>query len=111
MPEETHFLKQNDVGGVIERTLRDGFGAPADLTGATMVFSMRVKPAGSVKISAAAATLVTALAGLVRYTFTASNTDTADEYEGEFQATYSNGDVQTYPEDGYIPVKVADDIA
>lgn len=111
MPEETHYLKQNDVGGVIERTLRDGFGVPANLTGATMVFSMRVKPAGTVKISAVAASLVDAVVGLVRYTFTAANTDTADEFEGEFQATYSNGDVQTYPEDGYIPIVVTDDIA
>jgi len=111
MPEETHYLKQNDVGGVIERTLRDGFGVPANLTGATVVFSMRVKPAGTVKISAAGATLVTAVDGLVRYTFTAGNTDTADEYEAEFQATYSNGDVQSYPEDGYIPVVITDDIA
>ena len=110
MPEESHFLKQNDTADYIERTLRNAFGVPVNLTGATLVFSMRVKPGGAAKISGAAATLVDAPAGRVRYSFTSSDSDTADEYEGEFQATFSNGDVQTFPNDGHIPIIITDDI-
>jgi hypothetical protein len=46
----------------------------------------------------------------VRYEWLAANTDTADEYEGEFQVTYANGKIQTFPNDGYIPVVITDDI-
>jgi hypothetical protein len=110
MPEEAHFLKQNDTADYIERTLRDAYGVPANLTGATVVFSMRVKPGGTAKISGSGATVVSAGVGRVRYSFTAGNTDTADEYEGEFQATFSDGGIQTFPNDGHIPIIVTDDI-
>ena len=46
----------------------------------------------------------------VRYTFSATNTNTADEYEGEFEVTFSDGSIQTFPNRGYIPVVVQDDI-
>jgi len=54
--------------------------------------------------------VVTAGIGRVRYTFTAANTNTADEYEGEFECTFATGEVQTFPNRGYIPIIVQDDI-
>ena len=111
MPEDTFYIKQNDTLQRITRDLRDAFGAPVNLTGATVTFSMRVKPAGAVKVSAATANIVNAGLGRVRYNWVAANTDTSDEYEGEFQVTFSDGTIQTFPNDGYIPVIVPDDIA
>ena len=110
MPEETFYIKQNDTASFLTRDLKDAFGAPVNVTGATVVFSMRVKPAGTVKVNAQACNLVTAGIGRVRYEWVAANTDTADEYEGEFQVTYANGKIQSFPNDGYIPVVVTDDI-
>ncbi len=109
MPEDPFYIGQNDTTS-ITRDLKDSFGAPVNLTGATVKFSMRVKPAGAVKINAANATVVAAGTGRVKYIFTASDTDTADEYEAEIGVVYSSGTVETFPNRGYIPVIVQDDI-
>jgi hypothetical protein len=110
MPEETFYIKQNDTASFLTRDLKDAFGAPVNVTAAAVVFSMRVKPAGSVKVDEQECTIVTAGIGRVRYEWTATNTNTADEYEGEFQVTYANGKIQTFPNDGYIPIVITDDI-
>ena len=110
MPEEAFYIGQNDTASPIKRDLKDAFGSPVNLTGASVKFSMRVKPAGAVKVNGSSATVVTAGIGRVQYNFTASNTETADEYEGEFEVTFSDGSIQTFPNLGYIPVFVQDDI-
>ena len=110
MPEETFYIKQNDTASFLTRDLKDAFGAPVNVTAAAVVFSMRVKPAGTVKVDEQECTIVTAGIGRVRYEWTAANTNTADEYEGEFQVTYANGKIQTFPNDGYIPIVITDDI-
>ena len=110
MPEETFYIKQNDTASFLTRDLKDAFGAPVNVTGATVVFSMRVKPAGTGKVDAQTAVVVAAGTGRVRYEWTAANTNTADEYEGEFQVTYANGKIQSFPNDGHIPIVITDDI-
>jgi hypothetical protein len=110
MPEDVFYIKQNDTAADIERDFKDAFGAPVNVTGATIRFSMRVKPSGTVKVNVGAATIVDAALGRVKYNFTSSDTDTADTYEAEFQVTYTNGDVQTFPNDGYFDVIIKDDI-
>ena len=110
MPEETFYIKQNDTASFLTRDLKDAFGAPVNVTGAAVKFSMRVKPAGTVKVDDEDAVIVTAGTGRVRYEWTAANTNTADEYEAEFQVTYANGKIQTFPNDGHIPVVITDDI-
>ena len=110
MPEETFYIKENDTASFITRDLKDAFGAPVNVTGASVVFSMRVKPAGSLKVTRQTCAIVAAGTGRVRYEWIAADTDAADEYEGEFQVTYANGRIQTFPNDGHIPVVVTDDI-
>lgn len=110
MPEDPFFIKQNDTASDIQRDLKDAFGAPVNVTGATIAFSMRVKPSGSVKVNAAAGSVVDGGAGRVKYDLTASNTDTANTYEAEFQVTYTDGTIQTFPNDGYFEVVITDDI-
>jgi hypothetical protein len=110
MPEETFYIKENDTASFLTRDLKDAFGAPVNVTGASVVFSMRVKPAGTLKVTRQTCAIVAAGTGRVRYEWVAADTDTADEYEGEFQVTYGNGKIQTFPNDGHIPVVVTDDI-
>jgi len=112
MPEETFYIKQNDTASFLTRDLKDAFGAPVNVTGASVVFSMRVKPAGTMKITRETGVIVNAGIGRVRYEWASdgSDTDTADEYEGEFQVTYANGKIQTFPNDGHIPIVITDDV-
>ena len=113
MPEETFYIKANDTASFITRDLKDAFGSPVNVTGAAVKFSMRVKPAGSIKVDAEDAVIVTGGTGRVRYEWASdgSDTDAADEYEGEFQVTYGNGKIQTFPNDGHIPIVITDDIS
>ena len=39
-----------------------------------------------------------------------NDTNTADVYEGEFQVTYADSSIQTFPNDGYILIDVKDDV-
>ena len=108
----SHFyIKQNDTRPAIAANLTDANAAAVNLTGATVRFSMRVEPAGTVKVSAAAATIDDAEAGQVSYNWTASDTNTADDYEAEFQVTFVGGAVQTFPGRNWIAVHVIDDVA
>ena len=108
----SHFyIKQNDTRPAITANLTDANDAAVNLTGATVKFNMRVDPAGSVKINAGAATIEDAEAGQVSYSWPTSNTDTADDYEGEFQLTFAGGAVQTFPGRNWIAVHVIDAIA
>ena len=110
MPEETFYIKENDTASFLTRDLKDAFGAPVNVTGAAVVFSMRVKPAGTLKVTRRTCSIVSGVTGRVRYEWIAADTNTADEYEGEFEVTYANGKIQTFPNDGHIPVMVTDDI-
>ena len=108
----SHFyIKQNDTRPAIAANLTDANAAAVNLTGATVKFSMRVEPAGTVKVNAATATIDDAEAGQVSYNWTASDTNTADDYEAEFQVTFAGGAVQTFPGRNWIAVHVIDDIA
>ena len=73
---------------------------------------MRVKPAGAMKVTRQDGVIVTAGTGRVRYEWNSSDgdTNTADEYEGEVQVTYANGKIQTFPNDGHLPIVITDDI-
>jgi hypothetical protein len=73
---------------------------------------MRVKPAGAMKVTRQDGVIVTAGTGRVRYEWNSSDgdTNTADEYEGEFEVTYANGKIQTFPNDGHLPIVVTDEI-
>ena len=108
----SHFyIKQNDTRPAIAANLTAANAAAVNLTGATVKFSMRVEPAGTVKVNAATATIDDAEAGQVSYNWTASDTNTADDYEAECQVTFAGGAVQTFPGRNWIAVHVIDDVA
>lgn len=112
MPHVDFEIKQNDTSPALEGILRDGFGAPIDITGATVVLNMRLQPGGAVKVSGGTMGAVgSAVNGRAKYSWTASDTDTAGIYEAEVQITFSNGKVRTIPGKGYFIVDVTDDIA
>ncbi len=111
MPEDKHFVKQGDTVRKFRRRLLDGNGVPANVTGATVVFSMRVKPSGTVKVNAQAATVVDGGGGLVEYGQVAADVDAANIFESEWKVTYSDGSIQRFPNDGYYDTIVTDNIA
>lgn len=106
----TFYIKQNDTSPTMLATLQNASGSAIDLTGATVRFYMR--PVGSTNTTVnALATVVTAASGIVRYSWIAANTATIGSYQAEFQVTYADAAVETFPNDSYISVEIIDDIA
>lgn len=103
-------LKQNDTSPSIQTTLLDGNGLAVDITGNLGVtFHMRNEE-GTVIIDTAA-TVVTAGSGIVRYDWDAADTAAAGTFQAEFEVTYSDGKIETFPNASYIEVIITDDIA
>lgn len=104
-------IVEDDTSPSFDVVLLDGFEQPIDLTGATVVFSMRLKPAGAVKVNAGTMGAVgNAVDGRQIYVFTDSDTDTPGIYEGEVKATFANGKKRRIPPEGYIEVFVKDNV-
>ena len=107
----SHFyIKKDDTRPAITANLTDANDAAVNLTGASVKFNMRVDPAGAVKINLGSSTIEDAEAGQVSYAWTTANTDTADDFEAEFQVTFAGGAVQTFPGRNWIAVHIIDDI-
>jgi hypothetical protein len=100
-------------------TIKRGDSSPAiryalepdtvDLTGATVRFQMRVRNGAQV-LDAAAAIVTAAGMPTVQYGWQTGDTATAGLYEAEFRVLYSNGAVETFPNQGFILVRIAEDV-
>jgi hypothetical protein len=105
----TFYIKQNDTSPAMLATLQDADGNAVNLTGATVRFHMRAVGGAQVVVDQSA-TVVTAIDGLVRYNWIADDTDTIGSYQAEFEVTYADASIETFPNDGYIRVEIIDDI-
>lgn len=107
-------IKQGDLVPAITATLMQQVGtaaaAPIDLTLASSVkFAMRNQTALTTKVDAAG-TIVSAVAGTVKYQWVGTDTDTPGTYDIEWQITWAAGK-QTVPGAGFDQIVIADDIA
>lgn len=102
-------IKRNDLLPVLNAILYDKEGAVFDLSGGTVQFMMRPAGSSTLKVDSAA-TVVSATAGSVRYTWASGDTDTAGDYEAEFEYTSSGSKMETFPLTGYILVRVIPDL-
>ena len=105
---DTFYIKQNDTSPSLRATLQDANGNPVDVTGASVQFHMR--SSGSVIVDAVAS-IVTPASGIVEYSWAPADTATVGSYQAEFEVTYASGAVETFPNTGYIRVRIRDDIA
>jgi len=105
----TFYIKQNDTVPSIRATLQNGNGDPVDLINATVRFHMRAIGANNTTVDAAAV-VVSAAAGIVQYNWIADDTDTIGSYQAEFEVTYPDSTVETFPNDGYVRIEIIDDI-
>jgi hypothetical protein len=109
------WIKNDDTAPVVRATLTDGQGTPADLNGATVRFIMRPIRDSMVVVSAAAdndqnGTGTDGTLGYVSYTWQAGDTTEPGGYYAEFEVTYAGGEIETFPNDGYLTVAILDDL-
>ena len=106
----TFYVKQNDTAPSLRATLKDGSNTVIDVTNATVRFHMRAFGSSTAKVDAAAGIISPATNGVVQYNWIAADTDTIGSYQGEFEITYQDGSVETFPNNGYILIEIIDDI-
>jgi hypothetical protein len=103
-------IKQNDTSPQIGATLQDGDGTAIDLTAATVRFHMK-KIGAATASTDAAATIVNANTGSVKYDWVAADTANAGSFQAEFEVTYTNGGIETFPNDQSIAIVITEDLA
>lgn len=94
-------------------TIKRGDTAPAlryallpesvDLSGASVVFIMD-------GLGRAPALVVEARPAVVQYDWQPGDTDRTGLHRAEFEVTYSDGSIETYPNAGYLLVQIAEDL-
>lgn len=103
-------IKKGDTNPALKARLKDVNGRNVDITGSNVDFHMRPEGENEKKIQAVA-TITNAQNGEVEYDWEVGDTDDPGRYEAEFQVNYSNGDVETFPNDGYIIIKIDPEVA
>lgn len=102
------YLKRGDTSPALAYALTP---ISIDLTGATVVFNMKNARSGAVVVDRGAAVVVTATGTpTVRYDWQPADTGAAGQYQAEFEITYADGSIETFPNTAFIPVMISSDI-
>lgn len=106
------YIKQNDTSPAIRSILQDGDGVAVNLTNSTVRFHMRNAQTGELVVDQAAA-VVNEAGGIVQYSWQVGDTDTVGWFKAEWQVNYNgdSGDIETFPSEGYIWVKIEGEVA
>jgi len=103
-------IKQNDTSPQIAANLKDGSGNARDVTGATVKFHMKRIGAATASVNSNA-TIVSANTGFVKYAWQTGDTSTAGSFQAEFQVTFADGSIETFPNDGSIAIDITPELA
>ena len=106
------YIKQNDTSPAIQSTLKDSDGDPVDLTDATVKFHM-VDNDGEVKINTSdhVSIIGDPLSAVVKYEWQPDDTKDKGIYEAEWEVTYSDGIIETFPNSSNIIIKIIKELA
>ena len=114
------YIKQGNTSPAILRQLQDAGGAPVNLAGASVRFSM-ASPDGTVRIARAVAAVFTgalpgggmasAVDGWMRYAWAVGDTAIAGQFNAEFEVTYADASVETAPNAGYEAIHIEKKLA
>lgn len=101
-------IKQNDTSPALQATLQDYAGNAINLLGATVRFHMKSLD-GNIKVDQPV-TITNALGGVVVYDWQSADTNTVGTYYAEFEVTYSDASIETFPNTGNIAVVITPEL-
>lgn len=104
----TVIVKSGDTAIEFTDTLTQD-GVAVDLTGATVLFLLRLRLEPFTAYSLAA-TIVTAASGTVKYVPGAGYPTAVGKYEQEWQVTFGDATVLTFPSSGYNTLIIESDL-
>ena len=103
------YIKQNDTSPTIRATLKGSGGTTLNLSNSSVYFRMK-RTSGDTLIEGSAEIFDPA-EGVVEYSWVSGDTSIAGSYKAEFELTYSDGKVETFPNTGSIVVYIQPEIA
>jgi hypothetical protein len=110
---DTFTIKRRDNLPVLRATLYtdEAQTVPVDLTNASVVLVKVGKVNQAPTLTKSMTILTPRTSGRVEHQFTTTDTFVApDDYSMEFEVTWNNGDVSTYPKQGYKTFRVVADL-
>jgi hypothetical protein len=117
MPTPDFHIKTGDSASDIYATLENSGGTAVDIENATIAFKMAAISGGTLVVAGAAinaqvgAGTVDGSTGDVIYSWGGTSVVPAGGlYNAEWEVTFTNGSVQTFPNDGYSLVLVTEDL-
>lgn len=104
-------IKQGDTRPTLEAQLLDEKRQPRDLSLVdTVEFHMRDVDTQEVVVNGTGSVLNES-EGKVIYEWSEGDTDTLGRHDGEFEVHYSNGTVETFPNNDFIDIYITEDLA
>lgn len=109
-------IKTGDTAPPLEQTLEDFEGNPVDLTSASVTFKMRHFKGAPVALTGQTnndqvGNGEDGSLGFVSFEWGEGDLDVPGAYEGEWEVTFNGGEVETFPNDRYVRIRIRDDIA
>lgn len=106
-----HTIKRNDTRPYFQVELIDGYGQEVSLAaGDTVRFTMTDSSDNRVKVERQLAVFVVGT-GNVEYQWQVGDTDTVGFFDAEWEVTYADGTVETFPAGHFDAVEIVGDLA
>jgi hypothetical protein len=105
------YIKQNDTAPAIEAVLTDSSGRAKSLAAASLIRFNMSTDSGTNVINLGTGAIVNPAKGIVSYTWQAGDTSNTGIHNAEFQVTYNNGQIESFPNSGYIKVIIKEELA
>ncbi len=102
-------IKQNDTSPTLRANIQDYEGTNIDITGASV--RLHIKEVGGSTLVIKDMTILDQETGLVQYDWVTGDTSQAGNFNAELQVTYADGEIETYPNNGYFTITVTAELA
>lgn len=99
------FIKQNDTSPSLKAFIQDADGNSVNLTGAAVRLHIN-ETGGGPNIIDELMTVNDANGGEVQYDWVAADTVNAGTFSAEIEITFSDGKIETFPNDGYFTITI-----
>jgi hypothetical protein len=99
-------IKQNDTRDALKATLSNENGA-VDLTGCSVRFIMAKRK--RIKVDRPPV-IEDAINGIVWFVFEQGDTDEANTFQAEFEVTFPDNRIETYPNNDYLTIEIKSDL-